>query len=129
MYAQTFEKIEVSSSEETQSDSSEDEEDLFVKQTHFMNMTTLKEYEKNRDMLFTKDILRKRIVIDSHNYYQPDNFNTSNFTVIFDFECNTVREVSRIFLMRNGRGLLRFVFVTITASARLIFNQGSRKNP
>ena len=86
MYAQTFEKIEVSSSEETPSDSSEDEEDQFVKQTHFMNMTTLKEYEKNRDMLFTKDILRKRIVIDSHNYFQPEGFNTSNFTVIFDFE-------------------------------------------
>ena len=44
------------------------------------------EYEKNRDKLFTKDILRKRIVIDSHNYYQPENFNTSNFNVVFDFE-------------------------------------------
>ena len=91
MYAQTFEKIEVSSSEETPSDSSEDEEDLFVKQTHFMNMTTLKEYEKNRDMLFTKDILRKRIVIDSHNYFQPGDFNTSNFTVVFDFGKREVR--------------------------------------
>ena len=49
-------------------------------------MTTLNEYEKNRDQLFTKDILRKRIVIDSHNYFQPENFNTSDFTVVFDFE-------------------------------------------
>ena len=54
--------------------------------THFLNMTTLNEYEKNRDQLFTKDILKKRIVIDSHNYFQPDNFNTSDFTVVFDFE-------------------------------------------
>ena len=86
MYLQTFEKIETESSEETPSDSSEDEEEPFIKQTHFMNMTTMDEYEKNRDKLFTKDILRKRIVIDSHNYYQPENFNTSNFNVVFDFE-------------------------------------------
>lgn len=87
MYSQTFETVnDFSSSEETPSDSSDDEAEEIIKQTHFMNMTTLNEYEKNRDMLFTKDILRKRIVIDSHNYFQPENFNTSNFTVIFDFE-------------------------------------------
>ena len=86
MYAQTFETIDSYSSEDTPSESSDDEAEQYTKQTHFMNMTTLDEYEKNRDKLFTKDILRKRIVIDSHNYYQPDNFNTSNFTVIFDFE-------------------------------------------
>lgn len=87
MYAQTFETVnEYSSSEDTPSDSSDDEAEEYTKQTHFMNMTTLDEYEKNRDMLFTKDILRKRIVIDSHNYFQPDDFNTSNFTVIFDYE-------------------------------------------
>jgi hypothetical protein len=86
MYSQTFEKIESSSSDESQSDSSDDEGDEFIRQTHFMNMTPLEEYEKNRDKLFTKDILRKRIVIDSHNYFQPDNFDTSNFTVVFDYE-------------------------------------------
>jgi hypothetical protein len=89
MYSQTFESInEYQSSEDTPSDSSDDEAEQYIKQTHFMNMTTLDEYEKNRDALFTKDILRKRIVIDSHNYFQPENFNTSNFTVIFDFETN-----------------------------------------
>ena len=37
--------------------------------------------------LFTKDIIRKKIVVDSHNYFQADNnFNTSNFDVLFDFE-------------------------------------------
>ena len=74
----TFEPIETSSD----SDSSEEfnSEDLkYTKQTHFLNQTSLEEYEKNRNMLYTKDILRKRLVIDSHNYFQPDGFNTSNF--------------------------------------------------
>ena len=86
MYHNTFETIETDSSEETPSDSSDDEADEILKTKNFMNMTTLEEYEKNRDQLFTKDILRKRIVIDSHNYFQPENFNTSDFTVVFDFE-------------------------------------------
>ena len=64
MYAQTFETIDSYSSEDTPSESSDDEAEQYTKQTHFMNMTTLDEYEKNRDKLFTKDILRKRIVID-----------------------------------------------------------------
>ena len=70
----------------TSSEESDDEEDQIMKQTHFMNMTRLEDYEKNRNMLYTKDLLRKRIVIDSHNYFQPDGFNTSNFTVVFDFD-------------------------------------------
>lgn len=81
----TFEPIETSSD----SDSSEEfnSEDLkYTKQTHFLNQTSLEEYEKNRNMLYTKDILRKRLVIDSHNYFQPDGFNTSNFLVVFDFD-------------------------------------------
>lgn len=86
MYANTFEVIETDSSEDTDYESSEDEAEEVSNKTHFLNMTTLNEYEKNRDKLFTKDILRKRIVIDSHNYFQPENFNTSDFTVVFDFE-------------------------------------------
>ena len=86
MYANTFEVIETDSSSDTDYESSEDEAEEVSNKTHFLNMTTLNEYEKNRDQLFTKDILRKRIVIDSHNYFQPDNFNTSDFTVVFDFE-------------------------------------------
>lgn len=86
MYANTFEVIETDSSEDTDYESSEDEAEEVSNQSHFLNMTTLNEYEKNRDELFTKDILRKRIVIDSHNYFQPENFNTSDFTVVFDFE-------------------------------------------
>ncbi len=86
MYANTFEVIETDSSSDTDYESSEDEAEEVSNKTHFLNMTTLNEYEKNRDELFTKDILRKRIVIDSHNYFQPENFNTSDFTVVFDFE-------------------------------------------
>ena len=86
MYSNTFEVIETDSSSDTDYESSEDEAEEVSNKTHFLNMTTLNEYEKNRDELFTKDILRKRIVIDSHNYFQPENFNTSDFTVVFDFE-------------------------------------------
>ena len=56
-----------------------------------MNMTKIEEYEKNRRRLFDRDIIRKNIVMDSHNYFQGDDgdgekFNTSNFTVLFDLE-------------------------------------------
>lgn len=85
MQFNTFEVIETSS-DESESETSEEEEVQFTKQTHFMNMTKLEDYEKNRNRLYTKDILRKRIVIDSHNYFQPEGFNTSNFTVLFDFD-------------------------------------------
>ena len=70
----------------TSSDDSDDEEDQIMKQTHFMNMTRLEDYEKNRNRFYTKDILRKRVVIDSHNYFQPEGFNTSDFVVVFDFD-------------------------------------------
>jgi hypothetical protein len=83
----TFERITTSSSEsEEESEESEEEEVQYTKQTHFLNRTKVEDYEKNRDMLYTKDIQRKRLVIDSHNYFQGDNFNTSDFVVVFDFD-------------------------------------------
>lgn len=83
----TFEKV-ITSSDESDSGSEEEEEDeyKYTRQSHFMNMTRLEDYEKNRNMLYTKDILRKRLVIDSHNYFQGDGFNTSDFKVVFDFD-------------------------------------------
>ena len=84
----TFETIETSSDSSEETDSSDEEEVNDFQQTKFMNMTSFTDYEKNRDLLYTKDIIRKRIVIDSHNYFQPTNFNTSNFTVVFDFDTN-----------------------------------------
>ena len=85
MYS-TFERVETSSDESESSEEEIEQEFKFTQQTHFMNMTKLEDYEKNRNMLYTKDILRKRVVIDSHNYFQPDGFNTSNFLVVFDFD-------------------------------------------
>ena len=83
----TFERVITSSDDsESESGSEEDEEYKYTKQSHFLNMTKLEDYEKNRDMLYTKDILRKRLVIDSHNYFQGDGFNTSDFKVVFDFD-------------------------------------------
>ena len=67
----TFERI--SSSEEETDDSSEesgDEIKKIIHYEHFMNQQTKSEYEKNRNRLFTKDLVRKTIVIDSHNYFQ-----------------------------------------------------------
>ena len=82
----TFERVITSSDDSSDSGSEEDEEYKYTKQSHFLNMTKLEDYEKNRDMLYTKDILRKRLVIDSHNYFQGDSFNTSDFKVVFDFD-------------------------------------------
>ena len=62
MYS-TFEAL-VSESSEDDSDSSYEQETIdperhYINQTHFLNMTKLEDYEKNRDRLFTKDILKK----------------------------------------------------------------------
>ena len=70
----------VSSSED------ESEEEDYLK-TRFSNMVEKKHYEKYRDKLFTPHIIKKKIVVDSHNYFQADTgFSTSNFDVLFDFE-------------------------------------------
>ena len=82
----TFEKIIETSSDESEETDDSSEEENYSKQTHFMNMKSLSEYEKNRNMLYTKDILKKRIVIDSHNYFQPSNFDSSNYTIQFNFD-------------------------------------------
>lgn len=82
----TFEKVITSSDESSSSGSEEEDEYKYTRPSHFMNMTKLEDYEKNRNMLYTKDILRKRLVIDSHNYFQGDGFNTSDFKVVFDFD-------------------------------------------
>ena len=82
---------------ESSSDTSEssEEEEIHFKQTRFMNMTTYEDYEKNRNFLYTKDLVRKRILIDSHNYYQSQSdFNTSNFIVDFDFQSNVLNNTS-----------------------------------
>ncbi len=67
------------------SDDESEEEDVL--ETRFSNMVKKEKYKKYRDKLFTPDIVKKKIVVDSHNYFQANNgFNTSNFDVLFDFE-------------------------------------------
>ena len=80
-YPHEHENISSSGEEE----SSDGEEDYL--ETRFSNMVKKARYEKYRKKLFTPDIIRKKIVVDSHNYFQGDpSFNTSNFDVLFDFE-------------------------------------------
>jgi hypothetical protein len=97
-----FEIVETSSSEE-----SEDEKvDRIVQPTKFLNRFPMEEYERNRNKLFTKNIIRKKIVIDSQSYYfgplmgvhefsdteyarrqaLGQNFNTSDYKVQFDIK-------------------------------------------
>ena len=66
--------------------SSEDEENTnFTDNDMFISNVHVSSYEQNRNKLFTKDIIKKKIVVDSHNYFQADSdFNTSNFDVLFD---------------------------------------------
>ena len=75
------------SSDDSSSDEEQKEYSGFRDNRMFMSDVPASSYEKNRNKLFTKDIIRKKIVVDSHNYFQADNnFNTSNFDVLFDFE-------------------------------------------
>ena len=69
------------------SSSDDESEEENVLETRFSNMVKKERYEKYRNKLFTPDIVKKKIVVDSHNYFQADTgFNTSNFDVLFDFE-------------------------------------------
>ena len=66
---------------ESLSDEESSEEEDYSK-TRFSNMVKTERYEKYRNKLFTPDIVKKKIVVDSHNYFQADkDFNTSNFDV------------------------------------------------
>ena len=78
----TFEKIE--SSSESESSSSEEEEINYEKQTYFMDMTSPGKYEENRNKLFTPEVSKIRILIDSKNITHTSNHDTSNYTVLLD---------------------------------------------
>tara|TARA_B100000575_G_C23112958_1_gene643081 strand:+ start:92 stop:1273 length:1182 start_codon:yes stop_codon:yes gene_type:complete len=71
---------------ENSSDEESSEEENYM-DTRYSNMEPKERYEKYRNQLFTPNIIKKKIVVDSHNYFQADkNFSTSNFDVLFDFE-------------------------------------------
>lgn len=78
---------EIVSSDEGSSDEETHKYNSFVDDRMFMSNVQASSYEKNRNKLFTKDIIKKKIVVDSHNYFQAESdFNTSDFDVLFDFE-------------------------------------------
>ena len=71
---------------ENSSDEESSEEENYM-DTRYSNMEPKERYERYRNKLFTPNIIKKKIVVDSHNYFQADqNFSTSNFDVLFDFE-------------------------------------------
>lgn len=74
-----FEIVESSSDEE-----SEDETiDRISQSSKLLNRFPTNQYEKNRNKLFTKQIIKKNIVIDSQSYYfgpMPGHSITSDFT-------------------------------------------------
>ena len=83
--------VETSSDDENSNTSSSDEE-LFSNENslnnEFMNYTKIKDYEKNRNELFTKDLEKRILVVDSHNVHQTSSFNSSNYKIIFNNENN-----------------------------------------
>lgn len=81
-----FNHLNETSSSEEQSTSSEEEEIIYEYQESdtFLNNTNRKEYEKNRNKLFTKDLIKKHIVFDSHNFHTSD-FNSSNYKINFSY--------------------------------------------
>tara|TARA_B110000858_G_scaffold198323_1_gene263981 strand:- start:2104 stop:3066 length:963 start_codon:yes stop_codon:yes gene_type:complete len=58
----------------------EEREEVQYENTHFMNHVIVKEYEKNRNTLFTKDIESRYILVDTNNIQKTSSFNTNDYT-------------------------------------------------
>ena len=84
--------IQVDSSEQESSEnsSSSDEElnEDIERNSEFMNNTNIKDYEKNRNLLFTQDLQKRILVVDSHNVHQTSTFNSSNYKITFNTDNN-----------------------------------------
>lgn len=86
------------SSDNEPSDSSSDEEhsqllsnnvgvlynQFNVKDTKFMNMESAEEYQIKRNELFTPELRKLRILVDSKNVDHSSDHSTSNYTIHFD---------------------------------------------
>ena len=90
------------SSSEYSTSSDENEDDNIVLNNEFMNYTPVQEYERNRNKLFTKDIEKRIIVVDSHNVHQDSSFNSSNYTI--KFKNNSNNEDTNINIHNNVIG-------------------------
>ena len=67
------------------SDHDEREEEQY-ENTHFMNHVEVDEYLKNRNTLFTKDLEKKSILVDTNNIQKTNTFKTN------DYEYNFIRQ-------------------------------------
>ena len=64
------------------SDTHDQREEVVYENTHFMNHEKVEDYEKGRNKLFTPEISRIRILIDSKNItHKTTDHDTSNYTV------------------------------------------------
>jgi hypothetical protein len=75
--------LEESSSDESETSSEEEIEALKDLNQEFLNETKVEDYLKNHKSLFTRDIEKRIIVVDSHTENQNSNFDTSNYTIKF----------------------------------------------
>jgi len=87
--------IEDSESDSDYSDSSNDHderEEIVYENTHFMNHVEVEEYLKNRNTLFTKDIEKRCLLVDTNNIQKTSSFNTNNYTYNLFSESNSTDE-------------------------------------
>ena len=98
--------LEESSSE--YSTSSEDEEEEIIQNTEFMNNTNVTEYVSNRNNLFTKDIEKHSIMVDTKN-----TSNTQNYSYTFNLDgISTNNDTGGFGLYKNVIGF-RLIKATI----------------
>ena len=98
--------LEESSSE--YSTSSEDEEEEIIQNTEFMNNTNVTEYVNNRNNLFTKDIEKHSIMVDTKN-----TSNTQKYSYTFNLDgISTNNDTGGFGLYKNVIGF-RLIKATI----------------
>ena len=82
--------LEESSSDESETSSEEEIEELKDLNQEFLNQTKVEDYLKNQKSLFTKDIEKRIIVVDSHTENQTSSFDSSNYTIKFQDDTNII---------------------------------------
>ena len=105
-----YEIIETSSDETDNSseEEMEENEDLRELNNNFLNNTDKLTYLKHRNSLFTKDIEKRIIVVDSHNLHKTDDFNTSNYVFKFTNDSdNNVGIFNNVIGFRLLKGSIR----------------------
>ena len=87
-----------SSNDEITSSDSDSESDLEVEENiyqseNFLNQTKITDYEKNRNKYFTKNLIYKKVMIDTYN---QNYLNTSNYKYTFSDEIKNIIGVKLI---------------------------------